>query len=96
MKVEIDLTGETPELSGNAKRAQDRFEERRKLREYGDMPEDEVKKKEEEKEKEALKKEKREQDNPPTPSDLGKFKPEKFETLEEQLAHTDRETNRNL
>lgn len=94
MKVEIDLTGETPELSGNAQRAQDRFEERRKLREYGDMPEDEVKKKEEE--KETLKKQKREQDNPPPPSDLGKFKPEKYETLEEQLLHTDRETNRNL
>lgn len=94
MKVEIDLTDETPELTPNAQRAQDRFEQRRKLREYGDTPEDEVNKKEEE--KESLKKEKRQQDNPPPPSDLGKFKPEKFETLEEQLNHIDRETSRNL
>ena len=50
MKVEIDLTDETPELTPNAQSAQDRFEQRRKLREYGDTPEDEVNKKEEEKE----------------------------------------------
>lgn len=94
MKVEIDLSAETPELTPNAKRAEDLSEQRRKLREYGDTPEKEINEKEDEKEKQL--KEKRETDNPPRSPDHGKFKPEKFETLEEQLRHTDAETTRNL
>lgn len=94
MKVEIDLSGETPELTPNAKAAQERFDDRAKFRKYGDTPKDEIDQKEEE--ELAQNKQKREQDTPPPPSDLGKFKPEKYETLEEQLRPTDRETNRNL
>lgn len=94
MKIEIDLSDETPELTPNAKQAQERFDERAKLRKYGDTPKEEIDSKEEE--ELAQQKQKREQDNPPPPEDLGKFKPGKSETLEEQLRPTDREINRNL
>jgi len=95
MKVEIDLAQDGPQLSDNAQRAEDHKKERERFREYNDetSPE-EIRKKEEEDEK--LQKEKAAQDNPPAPSDLGKFKPEKFETLEQQLEYVDRETTRKL
>lgn len=95
MKVEIDLEKDGTKLSDNAQRAEDVKRERERFREYNDetSPE-EIRKKEEE--EENVQKEKAAQDNPPAPSDLGKFKPEKFETLEKQLEYVDRETTRKL
>lgn len=97
MKTEIDLNQDEPTvklLTPNAQRAEDAAEQRRKLKEYGDLPPEEIAEKEAEAKKTA--EEKHATDNPPAPADLGKFKPDKFETLEEQLSYVDGETSRNL
>lgn len=93
MKVEIDL-GKDAELTPNAQRAEDRAKERRRLKEYGDTPEDEIKQKEKEKEDQA--EEKRKTANPPPPENLGQYKPETYESLDQQLSHMDRQISKNL
>lgn len=88
MRVELKLS--KPELTPNAERAEERAKQIALREEYGDLSDEEIAQKE--KEKAEVQKEKHATENPPSPKDLGKFRPESYESYGDQISTIDKST----